>query len=79
MTFMIGSGLYIARRATGLLIVPMAIHALWDFSAFTGDGNLLGSMATILALIVVVVALVGGRRRLFAPATSDQAARATIE
>ncbi|MEZ5077140.1 MAG: CPBP family intramembrane glutamic endopeptidase [Solirubrobacterales bacterium] len=37
-TFVIGSVLYASRRATGLLIVPMILHALWDFTLLTGQG-----------------------------------------
>ncbi len=37
-TFVIGSILYACRRATGLLIVPMIIHAVFDFSLIAGQG-----------------------------------------
>jgi len=37
--FLIGSALYLVRRISGLLIVGMLIHGLWDFSTFIGGGR----------------------------------------
>lgn len=37
--FIMGTGLYFIRRATGLLVVGMVIHGLWDFSTFIGSGR----------------------------------------
>ena len=37
--FLLGSGLYLIRRISGLLIVGMVIHGLWDFSSFIGAGR----------------------------------------
>jgi membrane protease YdiL (CAAX protease family) len=37
--FILGSGLYLVRRVTGLLAVAMLIHGLWDFSTFIGAGR----------------------------------------
>jgi len=68
-TFIIGSGMYIARRATGLIVVPMLLHLLWDYSAFTaGDGSSLGGLVQFVLLAVVLVSLVVGRYRLFGTA-----------
>jgi membrane protease YdiL (CAAX protease family) len=65
-TFLIGSGMYIARRATGWILVPMAIHAAWDFSSFTQSGESpLGGLVQMSTVIFIVVVLVVGRRRLF--------------
>jgi membrane protease YdiL (CAAX protease family) len=37
--FAIGSVFYAVRRVTGLLVVGMLLHALWDFSIFATDGG----------------------------------------
>lgn len=37
--FIFGSGLYLVRRVSGLLVVGMVIHGLWDFSSFMGAGR----------------------------------------
>jgi hypothetical protein len=37
--FLMGSGLYLVRRVSGLLVVGMVIHGLWDFSSFIGAGR----------------------------------------
>lgn len=69
LTFLIGTGFYIARRATGTILVPMALHALWDFSAFTqsGDAPIAAIIALIASIVIVIVALIAGRKRLFTP------------
>ncbi len=36
--FVLGSVFYVVRRVTGLLAVPMVLHALWDFGSFTWAG-----------------------------------------
>jgi hypothetical protein len=66
-TLVIGSGLYIARRTTGLLIVPMIIHLVWDYSVFTAGDYQLSGLLGFAALIVVLVTLVVGRKHLFPP------------
>jgi CAAX protease family protein len=38
LAFLSGSSLYLIRRLTGALYVGMIIHALFDFSAFAGNG-----------------------------------------
>ncbi|MEA3502466.1 MAG: CPBP family intramembrane glutamic endopeptidase [Actinomycetota bacterium] len=74
MTFVIGSGLYIARRTTGLIIVPMIIHLVWDYSAFTAGDYALSGPLGLLALVVVVIALAAGHKHLFAPAAAEATA-----
>jgi len=65
-TFMIGSGFYIARRATGMLIVPMVMHLLWDYSSFTqSEGHTIAALMQWVALIAVIVGLTAGRKFLF--------------
>lgn len=36
--FVFGTALYFIRRVTGLLVVGMALHGLWDFATFIGHG-----------------------------------------
>ena len=68
-TFVIGSGMYVARRATGWIVAPMFLHLLWDYSAFTqGEGRSMASLVQTGLLILVIVALVAGRGRLFGTA-----------
>lgn len=35
LAFLMGSGLYSLRRLTGTLVVPMLVHAAWDYLTFT--------------------------------------------
>jgi membrane protease YdiL (CAAX protease family) len=74
-TFVLGSGLYIARRTTGLLVVPMIIHLVWDYSAFTAGGYGLAGTLSMLALLVVVIALIVGRKHLFPSTTAEATAQ----
>lgn len=60
LTFFAGTLFYIARRATGTLVVPILLHALWDFSTFSHTGDLravstLASQALALTAIVLFV------------------------
>ncbi|MBN7794647.1 CPBP family intramembrane metalloprotease [Microbacterium esteraromaticum] len=65
LTFGAGTILYLARRSTGTLLVPMLIHGLWDFSTFIGVhttasssiGVYLNILLGIFALIVVLITL----------------------
>lgn len=36
--FVFGTALYFIRRVTGLLVVGMVLHGLWDFATFVGHG-----------------------------------------
>ncbi|NTU72244.1 MAG: CPBP family intramembrane metalloprotease [Coriobacteriia bacterium] len=36
--FVLGGVFYVVRRVTGLIVVPMVLHALWDFGSFTWAG-----------------------------------------
>lgn len=37
LAFCIGTGLYALRRLSGSLLLPMVVHALWDFSTLASD------------------------------------------
>ncbi|QXT63572.1 CPBP family intramembrane glutamic endopeptidase [Tessaracoccus palaemonis] len=57
LTFCLGSVLYVARRSTGTLIVPMLLHGLWDFSTFSGRYTTgTGQTATMLLTFAVCIA-----------------------
>ena len=61
--FLTGTAFYVVRRVSGLLVVTMAIHALWDFSVFAQDSsgaepNVVTGVLLWPALIVAFVALV---------------------
>ncbi|MGI9666122.1 MAG: CPBP family intramembrane glutamic endopeptidase [Acidimicrobiia bacterium] len=72
-TFAIGSGMYIARRTTGLIVVPMVMHALWDFSSFTqSEGRSISGLLSYVALLAVIIGLIAGRKHLFASTESEQ-------
>ena len=76
-TMLIGSMLYVVRRTTGWLLVPMAIHALWDFSVLTQGDKL--TVATIIQWLIIgltVLALTVGRHHLFG--TADDPVDETI-
>lgn len=81
--FVLGSVLYACRRATGLLVIPIVLHALWDFTTFlsSGEGATVsaGAQGIIVwgAVIVCIVALF--KRSFFrtSPAESVTAQTAT--
>lgn len=61
--FVLGTAFYVTRRVTGLLVVTMVIHAIWDFGLLGtehsgGDGLAVGGLllwpTVILAIIVLV-------------------------
>lgn len=71
LAFIVGGSLYLVRRVTGLLVVGMLLHGLWDFSTFTAAGpggsqaidSVSGSVVLVsigmpLLLVSTVVALV---------------------
>jgi len=81
--FVLGSVLYACRRATGVLVVPIVLHGLWDFTTFLSSGQgatvSAGAQGIIVygAVIVCIVALF--KRSLFrtAPTESVTAQTAT--
>jgi membrane protease YdiL (CAAX protease family) len=62
--FVFGSVLYAARRSTGTLLVPIVLHALWDFTTFMGsEGDVsaaqgLQGFISYVAVILFIVAAV---------------------
>lgn len=71
LAFIVGGSLYLVRRVSGLLVVGMVVHGLWDFSTFTAAGpggshavdSVSGSVVLVslgmpLLLVTTVVALV---------------------
>lgn len=67
-----GLFLYVARRVSGGLLVPVLLHAGWDFSLFSGrlgedpDLYLLAALST-LASIVLAVILIKRRHDIWPP------------
>lgn len=81
--FIVGGSLYLVRRVSGLLVVGMVLHGLWDFSTFTAAGpggshavdSVSGSVVVVslgmpLLLATTIVALVVVLRRA-APEEND--------
>lgn len=71
LAFCVGSGLYLLRRLSGTLLLPMVIHAAWDFSTLTSglDQAPTGASALVmmgvtygLSLVLVFVVLRRERR-----------------
>lgn len=65
--FVLGSAFYLVRRITGLLVVGMVIHALWDFGAIGADATggtapLASSLFLWIVVILTVVLLVKALR-----------------
>lgn len=75
LAFCAGSGLYLLRRFSGTLLLPMLVHALWDFSTLaSAQGNAAPSLAATALLlgsyvgsVVIAVLVVRGDRALVAP------------
>lgn len=59
--FVLGSAFYLVRRITGLLVVGMVIHALWDFGAIgveATDGAVpLASNLFVYVIVILTVVL----------------------
>lgn len=57
LTFIMGSGLYAVRRVSGTLLLPIALHGLWDSSLLLGVAA--GVTPSLLQFTVYPVAIVG--------------------
>jgi hypothetical protein len=74
--FVIGSVFYAIRRISGTLIIPMVIHATWDFGSFShvagkatgvvGKIDLaaagMGLVQNLLMLVAIILVIVGATR-----------------
>jgi membrane protease YdiL (CAAX protease family) len=69
LAFCVGTGLYLLRRLSGTLVLPIAVHAAWDFSTLaSGLDQVPGTMVNllsmgvtyVLSLVLVFVVLRGG-------------------
>ena len=77
-TFALGSVLYACRRATGALVIPMLLHAGWDWMSFTGQSDAFKNAADLVdprsfspafpLLVVMIVLFIIGAKKLFHPA-----------
>lgn len=58
--FLLGTAFYVTRRITGMLVVTMVIHALWDFGTLGVDhsGADAPALAGLMIWPIVIVALV---------------------
>ena len=59
--FLVGSAFYVTRRVVGTLLLPMLLHAAWDFGtigteATGGTQSLTGLLIWPLAVVAVVAA-----------------------
>lgn len=55
LTFVMGTGFYLMRRMSGTLILPMALHGLWDSALFVSVAA--GNDATPLQAVVYPLAI----------------------
>ena len=59
--FVMGCALYISMRLAGSILLPVALHALWDFSVFSSKGVDLGvagnAASSLLTLMTVALTL----------------------
>ena len=66
LTFVFGSGLYVIRRISGTLLLPMALHGLWDSSIFlstaTGVHPSVVQLAAYPLTIVCLIAFLRSHR-----------------
>ncbi len=71
-----GTLFYIARRATGTLLVPILLHGLFDFSVFshTGDTRAISGFESqiLVAIVLVLFAVVMIKHHAWSDATATQ-------
>lgn len=68
--FVMGCALYISMRLAGSILLPVALHALWDFSVFSSKGvdlsvagNAVSSLLTLMTVALTLTAAVWALRR----------------
>jgi membrane protease YdiL (CAAX protease family) len=72
--FVMGIALYAAMRLSGTILLPIAMHALWDFSTFSSKGAVVPTILSLiifafialiaaLCLFAVIQAMLAGRRK----------------
>ncbi len=76
--------LYVALRVSGTLIVPIILHAGWDFSLFSGNLGVdpepyLFSPVSIVTIFVLTIIVIARRRSIWPPVTGDESRRVKKE
>jgi membrane protease YdiL (CAAX protease family) len=62
LAFVAGTALYICRMVTGGLVVPILVHAFWDFAGLTGGASgvtTTNGVAMLLAMLAYLLGFVG--------------------
>jgi membrane protease YdiL (CAAX protease family) len=87
--FVLGSVFYSIRRITGTIIIPMVIHAIWDFGSFShvaGKATAgaaekvdltaagMSMVQNLLVLVALILVIVGAKKILATKKPSAQAA-----
>ena len=72
LAFVGGTLFYLARRASGTIIVPIVLHAMFDFSSFTGDVNSALAKLPLLATVVIFIAFLSTRKHAFGTGVETQ-------
>ena len=76
LAFVVGSVFYSIRRITGTIIIPMVLHALWDFGSFShvagkasgvpGKVDLTAAgmslLQNLVLLVIIILVIVGATR-----------------
>lgn len=57
LAFCVGTGLYLLRRLGGTLLLPMLVHAAWDFSTLSSDLDARSSSGLAFGLLVLTYVL----------------------
>jgi membrane protease YdiL (CAAX protease family) len=81
-TFVLGSILYAVRRTSGTLIIPILLHAGWDWMSFTGASDAFKDAADLVdprafspafaGIGVMVILFLVGAKRLLHPESTAQ-------
>ena len=56
--FFMGIALFVSMRIARSILLPVALHALWDFSTFTSKGHppdTAGSLASFVLLVIILI------------------------